>query len=105
MRMYKFPTHTGLFRSLMPHTAEVLHFGPDPEGGFSIWALVSPLEVNYTEQAARAAELERLDQPDLRYFFLATTDEELPPYATTDAYVGTAQHRGLVAHLFEHKGN
>jgi hypothetical protein len=105
MRVYKFPAQMGLFRSLMPHTAEILHFGPDPEGGFSIWALVSPLQVSYAEHAARAAEFGRLDQPDLRHFFLAVADEELPPYATTDAYVGTAQYHGLVVHLFEHKGD
>ena len=84
MRVYKFPAQMGLFRSLMPHTAEILHFGPDPEGGFSIWALVSPLQVDYTEQAARAAEFERLDQPDMRYFFLATTGEELPTHRSRE---------------------
>tara|TARA_R110000772_G_scaffold222639_1_gene333105 strand:- start:242 stop:559 length:318 start_codon:yes stop_codon:yes gene_type:complete len=103
MRVHKFPTYVGLFRSLLPHTAEILHFGPDPEGGFSIWALVSPLDVQYARRSADEARFSRLDTPELRYFFLATTGEELPPYATTDAYVGTAQHRGFVAHLFEHK--
>jgi hypothetical protein len=97
MRVFKYPAQLGLFRSLMPRSAEVLHFGHAGEG-FAIWAITSPREAHYTKYADA---LDRLDAPELRYFYLAATGEELPPYATKETYIGTAKLDSFVAHLFE----
>ena len=84
-QVWKFPVKQWTINKLdMPSGAEVVHFGPDPEGTMSFWAVVEP-DV----------------KPCRRVFYVVGTGRDVEDGSK---YIGSVNDAPFVWHLFEKVG-